>query len=191
MKCYECECGKNPAGINQSPADIDDWRWNHTHYIHHHDSHYIKVKPAIPLYLITKDELAAAITGMEYPNDPSIELQIIAAAHNMVIAYGASDNLMKFRGAIYGEISCWNGGTALIDSQGLIPSRDEIDDDDDDAILNYLTRKKAAKTISAIWDKEGYDWIYKTVIPHATFKILGEGEKYCRGIVFSLKELEA
>lgn len=187
LKTYECECGKNPENIQWH---VTGWIWRKNYFIHHHGKQHIKVNPAIPLYLITKEELAAAINGLEYPADPPTNIEIIAAAHNLVIAYGASDDLMEFRGATYGEISCYGGGTALIDSQGLIPSRNEIDDDDEDALLNYLTRKKSAHPISAIWDSEGYSWVYKTTIPHATFEIIEDGDKYCRGIVFNLKVLE-
>ena len=34
-----------------------------------------------------------------------------------------------------------------------------------------------------------YAWIYRTEIPHACFDILENGEKYCKGIVFSLNDL--
>ena len=41
----------------------------------------------------------------------------------------------------------------------------------------------------SVWHDTGdYEWIYLTDIPHETFDIMFEGEKYCRGIVFELKE---
>ena len=43
--------------------------------------------------------------------------------------------------------------------------------------------------MKAVWGEEGYSWTYETAIPHATFEILEDEEKYCRGIVFDIKDL--
>jgi hypothetical protein len=40
------------------------------------------------------------------------------------------------------------------------------------------------KYIDAVWCEGEYSWTYKTNIPHATFDIWEDGEKYCKGIVF-------
>jgi hypothetical protein len=52
-----------------------------------------------------------------------------------------------------------------------------------------MAAKGLCKTIEAIWGKDGYSWTYKTDIPHATFDIFEDGEKFCRGIVFDIKSL--
>ena len=41
-----------------------------------------------------------------------------------------------------------------------------------------------------MWSPEGEElaWVYKTDIPHATFLIHDDDEKYCRGIVFRLAD---
>ena len=80
--------------------------------------------------------------------------------NNIVVVFGLSDDLMEFRGAIDDELDCYNGTTAHINSNGLFHK------------------------------EEDYSWTYKTDIPHSTFDILEDGEKYCRGIVFALDELE-
>ncbi len=45
--------------------------------------------------------------------------------------------------------------------------------------------------INIIWhDEEGGPcWTYETDIPHATFDIMEDGEKYCRGTVLDIKSL--
>ncbi|MCK0547871.1 hypothetical protein KJW28_09250 [Pseudomonas syringae pv. aptata] len=102
--------------------------------------------------------------------------------------YGASDDLMEFDGASSEEIDCYDGGTAHVDRQGVLPDRDSLEDDEE--IAKYAARKKGAKAIEALWCKEtGYSWTYQTDIPHATFEVLEDGEHYCRGIVFSLTDL--
>ena len=44
-------------------------------------------------------------------------------------------------------------------------------------------------TIKTLWSKGEYAWQYETEIPHATFEILEDGDKYCRGIVFDLADV--
>lgn len=38
-------------------------------------------------------------------------------------------------------------------------------------------------------EKGPFAWTYSTEIPHATFEIIEEGEKFCRGIVFDINDL--
>jgi hypothetical protein len=63
--------------------------------------------------------------------------------------------------------------------------------DTEEEFQAYFNRKRNAKQIEAIWGKDGISWQYKTDIPHATFKIMKDGDVYCIGIVFDIKELEA
>lgn len=134
---------------------------------------------------MTKEELAAKLTGAEYPFDPSRELQEAAKADGLVIVFGASDDLMEFRGAIYDELSAWEGTTAHLSNFGLL--KNECGDDD---CPYFASGKKGAATIVALWANEpGYSWTYETTIPHATFEVVEDGEPYCRGIVFSLRDV--
>jgi hypothetical protein len=52
----------------------------------------------------------------------------------------------------------------------------------------YFEKIKEATTdtIKALWDTEGYSWVYETEMPHASFDIMEDGETYCRGIVVEL-----
>ena len=47
----------------------------------------------------------------------------------------------------------------------------------------------SGKKITAVWDTDGYSWIYQTDIPHATFEIVEDGAPYCRGIIFALADV--
>ncbi|MBT2295712.1 hypothetical protein [Pseudomonas fluorescens] len=137
---------------------------------------------------MNKEDLADRICGIGYPCRIHKDLIQIAKGSGLVIVYGASDDLMKFEGAACEEISCYDGGTALVDAQGVLPDRDSIDDDDE--LQRYFKRKAKAKPIEALWCKEpGYSWTYKTDIPHATFEVLDDVDRYCRGIVFALADL--
>ena len=132
-------------------------------------------------------EIADILDGMEYGQDlPAAEAVLNAKRNGIVIVFGASVDLMEFRGAIEDEVGCFEGGTAYLDKNGLIVNKCDNED------CPYFREKlQHARTITAIWGSEGYSWIFKTDIPHETFEILEEGgEKYCRGIVFLMENLE-
>lgn len=137
---------------------------------------------------MTKEDLAAQIDGREYGAELTEEESAQAKANGLVVVFGASDDLMEFRGAIYDEQGVYDGGTALIDGSGLLPEREQIEDDA--TLEDWVERRKTAKTIEALWAEEGdYSWTYKTSIPHATFEIVEGDDAYCRGIVFALTEV--
>jgi len=137
---------------------------------------------------MTKEELAAQLNGLEYPTRIPGALIVAAQSSGLVILCGASDDLMEFYGARREEIGCYDGGTALVDVDCVLPDRDCLDGDEE--LAEYVQRQKSAKSIEALWCKEdGYSWTYKTDIPHATFEVVEDEEPYCRGIVFSLADL--
>ena len=126
-------------------------------------------------------QFAEMLDGKEYgyPQFAKEEIQI-AKENGFVIVYGASDDLMEFEGAIYDEGGCFNGGKIYVCETGCV---------------DYGNAK--TKCIEAIWcnkdttDENGnvITWSYKTDIPHETFMIYENGEKYCQGIVFEINAL--
>lgn len=138
---------------------------------------------------MTKEELAKMLDAAEYPFKLWHEHE--AAKHGLVVVYGASDDLMEFEGAISEEIGVGHLSSVEIDVEGVLPDWDTFRGDNDQIsdFERYFGRRKYAKTITAIWDRDGYSWQYATNIPHVTFDIMDDGEKYCRGIVFSLADL--
>jgi len=136
---------------------------------------------------MTKEDLAVKLNQCQYTEETTPELEAVAKASGLVIIFGASDDLMEFRGAIDDEVGCWDGGKALIDSKGVLPAREQIDNDED--LEDFFQRRKTAKEIEAIWAKGEYSWQYKTAIPHAVFDVLEDSDKYCQGIVIDLRDL--
>ena len=128
-------------------------------------------------------EAAASLNGCKYGQEGSPELFAMMKAAGLVAVFGASDDLMELRGAIYDEVDCYNGGTAYVTSAGLYAQKC-----DDDACPHEETARANCRQIHAEWDSEGYSWTYRTDIPHATFDVLEDGEKYARGIVFALED---
>lgn len=134
-------------------------------------------------------QLAALLNGREYRNEITDDEAKQAKADGLVVVFGASDDLMELRGAIYDEAGCYDGGSILIDTKGVTPSWESASESEESA-KDYFERKAKARTIEALWAQEGgYSWTYKTDIPHETFEIMKDDEPYCRGIVFSLSDL--
>lgn len=138
---------------------------------------------------LTKEQLADRLNGREIRQETTPADERDAKASGLVIIFGASEDLMEFCGAIEDECDAWNGCTAFIDRQGLLPKRDEIDDDEGLRSLFKRQDGHPAK-IDALWCKEGdYSWTFQTMLPHASFDIFEDGEPYCKGIVVSLNDL--
>lgn len=129
-------------------------------------------------------ELAALLDGREIMEEITTE-EAAAKADGLVVVFGASDDLMEFRGAIHDEVGCYGGGTAYLTNTGLLQN-----DCDNDECPHFAKIKAMAATIKAVWDRDGYSWLYETAIPHTTFEIFEDGETYCRGIVFALADVK-
>ena len=141
---------------------------------------------------MTAKGIAQKLDGKEYPLNIPKELATAAKQNRLVIVYGASDDLMEFEGAIYDEVGAYEGTKVRIDSEGLVPDFEQIENDQRDSkekLREYFQRENGGKEIEALWCKEpGISWTYKTEISHEQFEILEDGDIYCRGIVFSLDD---
>lgn len=133
---------------------------------------------------MTPSEAAAQLDGNEYGKEGSKELFAAMKTAGLVAVFGASDDLMEFRGAIDGELGCWNSGTAYLTKSGVLEN-----ECDNERCPHFEMLKKAAATIKAIWGPSGFSWMYDTAIPHVSFTIVEEGENYCKGIVFALADV--
>jgi len=131
---------------------------------------------------MNNDALRLALNGREYLSEISPEIQEMLDGTDTVIVFGASDDIMCFRGAIKDDVDCYGGGTAYLAGKELLSN------ECDDEYCPYFEKlKKLAKTIEAKWCAEpDICFTYETSIPHQTFEIMEDGEKYCRGIIFNL-----
>jgi hypothetical protein len=137
-------------------------------------------------------ELAALLTGREYRREITREEEAQAKSAGLVVAFGASDDLLELRGAIHDEAGAYDGGKVRVDHAGVIPSFEDIDRDDEEELRRYFQRENGGVDVEALWNSEpGYSWVIKPGIPHETFEIVEDGEPFCRGIVFTLADLPA
>jgi len=133
-------------------------------------------------------EAAAALDGCEYGEEGSREFFAAMREAGLVAVFGASDDLMEFRGAEYDETG---PGTVYFTPDGLL--RDGCDND---RCSPGGKPRHLPATVTSIWctdedDASGYSWRYRTDIPHAKFTVKEGDYLYCEGIVFALRDAVA
>lgn len=133
---------------------------------------------------MTKESIAAALNGRKYTNEITYAERAQATQEGFVVLIGGSDDLACFHGAIEDEAGA--PGEIFVMPGGVL----EMHDDCDCKLCGFKDAQAKARKIEAIWSQDGYSWTYKTDIPHASFDIVEGDEKYCRGIVFSISDLE-
>ena len=170
--------------INDGYQDYSDW-WHEVEVIGNIFDNLELLKntetePSMYENAVDLKVFAEKLNGRDYYDYPQIpkDLAEFADKNNIVIVYGASDDLMEFEGAIYDEAGCFDGGKIYFDKNSV--------------------KENASNMIEAVWcdenrtDEEGFviPWTYKTNIPHETFMIHDGNEPYCEGIVFKLNDLK-
>ena len=59
---------------------------------------------------MTKEQLAELLNGNEYRDEMTKEQEQAAKENNLLVLFGASDDLLEMRGAIYDEAGAYDGG---------------------------------------------------------------------------------
>lgn len=123
---------------------------------------------------MTKEELAAKLDGREYGGEITREEERAAAAAGLVVAFGASDDLAEFRGAVNDEFYPGDGGRIGVYSSGIAAELGE----------------NATTGVLYEWCPVGADvsWRVTPDVPFARFKIVEEDDVYCEGAVFALAD---
>lgn len=138
---------------------------------------------------LTKETLAALLNGRQYSNEITHLEEVAAKDAGLVVVFLELDDYAKFRGAISDNVYCHSGDEFIVKKCGVVPLPDRYE-------LKVLERFGVrqhvlmGKRIEVVWSPNIRSWIYRTEIPHATFEILDAGNPYCRGIVFSVADLE-
>lgn len=133
-------------------------------------------------------EIAEMLNGVAiYEEDTNKQDMQYAKENGCVIVFGASDDLMEFRGAIDDEIDSYGGCTIMVTESGLL-----MNECGDERCPYFAKLSKEAKYyVTALWWEEGeYSWTYRTNIPNTkAFDVMEDGKRYCRGIAFDLKDV--
>lgn len=103
--------------------------------------------------------------------------EAFAARNGFVVVFGYSDDCIEFRGAIDDELGCFDGGVFWIAPDGKM--------------IRTVNDWGCMHRLEALWCDRLSDaaWSYRTDIPHAEFRVIEDGEVYCRGIVFKVGKM--
>lgn len=138
---------------------------------------------------------AEMIDRREYPFRLTKTEVELARAAGLVVMYGQSDDLVEMEGVINDEFGAYDSTTLRMTQAGPLPDWESFDNSDIDECRKYFVRDALPKRdIFAEWapkDEPALSWRFRTDIPHATFNVMEDGEVFCRGIVFALKDVAA
>ena len=145
---------------------------------------------------MNKEKLAELISGRSYRNEMNKEEEQIAKENGLIVIFGASDDLVEFRGAIYDELDAYEGTHFIIATPGT-----EIPVDEDEETYRKAKKLEAIpieeesltkkNRFEAVWSPDELDcsWLIKTDLPHSIFDIMEDDELYCRGIIIETESL--
>jgi len=145
---------------------------------------------------MNKEELAKMLHGRQYRDEMEPNEEQLAKENGLIVIFGASDDLVEFRGLLYDEIDAYEGTHFII----AVPD-DEIPVDEDEETFRRAKNLEAVpireesvvkkNRFEAEWSPMQLDasWLIKTKLPHAIFDIWDDGSFYCRGIVIDSKDL--
>lgn len=142
---------------------------------------------------MTKEQLAEILNGNIYGHEIDKDEERAALKAGLVVVFGYSDDNVELRGVFQEELSAYEGTTFRVNARGVAPTWGENEEKDyDDAKAFFDAQALPGADIKAVWNDKGNPcWAFETTIPHATFDIMEDGEKFCRGIVFSVADLPA
>lgn len=137
------------------------------------------------MILLLIDELSKLLNNRQYGSIITDEEINIAKESNLVVVYGASDDLIEFAGAINEEYGCYGSNRFPMSSNGI------IDCNCDNPHCPYFKEilRLCKYWLEAKWNVEGYSWIYTINVPFKTFDVLEDNKKYCRGIIFKKTDI--
>jgi hypothetical protein len=139
---------------------------------------------------------AEKLNGREYCNEITAEESRELKSDGFVVAYGQSDDLLELSGAIDEELGAWDGCRVLLYNFG---GEYGVYDEDENRIKLLFNSAQISKMkkLDAIWcpvdkdDKHWASWLIEPVdFPHLHFDIMEDGKLYCRGTIFSVKDME-
>lgn len=133
----------------------------------------------------TAQEVAKELDGMEYP-----VREDFSHYEDHVIIYGHSDDLVELQGAFTDEVSAYDGTSFSIDEKGVRPAWNDHDYYTKEEAREFFEREKLPFVlIVADWATDGYSWVIRSDLRHATFNIMEDGAHFCRGIVIALDDI--
>jgi hypothetical protein len=139
----------------------------------------------------TTNDFAMLLDGREYTEEITKEEELIAKSNNFVVCFGASDDLLEFRGAIHDEFGACDGTDVHIFNNKPI---DLVELESDKKVLNKYgidLNLDLSIVVKAEWSPQTLNasWLITVKgVESDSFDIMEDGQIYCRGVVFALPQ---
>lgn len=141
----------------------------------------------------TAAAFAAKLNNRQYRAEMTREEEAEAKACGLLVLFGASDDLLEFRGMLRDEAGAWEGAEVRLrqTTKGL-----RIIEDREDArtlIEEGWTPPTPLIAIKAEWSPADLEasWRITADVPFAAFDIMEDDQLYCRGAVIDLDEVRS
>lgn len=115
---------------------------------------------------------ADKLNGREYREEATKEEMEEMRRDGIIIAYGASDDLLEFDGWYSDELGAYEGKIVFWNGMNFIS--EDNDEEDFEGLTLYVRAK---------WCNGGYSFFIDSNMPYEPFEIVEGDEKYCRAIV--------
>jgi hypothetical protein len=146
--------------------------------------------------MITKEQLAARLTGREAGNEITRDEEAEAKSAGLLVLFGYSDDNLELRGAVHDEVGCYASSrpvTVVVTATGALEEWG-FDGKDQESARAWFRRENLPRaTVRASFGSSAsaFTWSYEVDVPHATFEIFDGDEKYCFGVVLAVADFKA
>lgn len=135
---------------------------------------------------MNKYEFAKMLNGREVGNEITAEENEIAKINNLMVIYGASDDLVEINGV--GADEYGSGNTLYLTQKGVLTN------DCDDPYCPYFNAliKTATASVTPVWCDLNVpiSWTYKVTGVEVAKFLIKEGDTlFCEGIVIDLGDI--
>jgi len=148
--------------------------------------------------ITTSEELAKSLNNRD-SSDPYTKYVVKTAKENgLVIVSAIGDDTITLCGGITDEFYLVKGGDIFI-AKEVVAERNYIGSDGikrvEKSYTEYIpyvkqNEAKTRKKINVFWEEHRlFTWKFLTTIPNHTFDIKCNGKNFCKGMVFSLKDI--
>lgn len=137
---------------------------------------------------MNKQEFAELLDGRQYLSEMTDQENEIAKEHGLLVAFGYSDDGLKFMGIVDEELGAWRGTTVSLWYDVASDELKILYEADFPSIEKFNLK---TFEVTAIWSPKDSEasWIIMTDIPCASFDIYEDDRLFCQGIVMEQSDI--
>lgn len=142
---------------------------------------------------INRKQFAKLLDKRQYRNEMTMQEEKLAKENGLLVIFGASDDLLEFRGLISEEIPAYEGCSAFIIKNKI----GELSVIEENKFKKYTTNKEVEIKIPNIRIIADFNptfidtsWLISSEIENSSFDIFDGNDLFCRAIVIDKETIE-